>query len=68
MLQNGKLVSPEDVVFFNNLRHKSGTVQHMGDNLTGAGEGDDEQVIVDLAIIPQEYDRIVLVVPIYQAV
>ena len=40
----------------------------MGDNLTGAGEGDDEQIMVDLAKIPSEYDRIVLVVTIYQAV
>lgn len=40
----------------------------MGDNLTGAGEGDDEQIIVDLARIPGEYDRIVIVVNIYQAV
>ena len=40
----------------------------MGDNLTGAGEGDDEQILVDLSRIPAEYDRIVMVVNIYQAV
>ena len=40
----------------------------MGDNLTGAGEGDDEQIVVDLARIPAEYDKVVLVVNIYQAV
>ena len=40
----------------------------MGDNLTGAGDGDDEQIIVDLASVPGEYDRIVIVVNIYQAV
>ena len=40
---------------------------HMGDNLTGAGEGDDEQIVVDLARMPAEYDRIVIVVNIYQA-
>ena len=69
MLTNGKLISPrEDVVYFNNLRHKTGTVQHMGDNLTGAGEGDDEQIMVDLASVPQQYDKIVVVVTIYQAV
>lgn len=39
----------------------------MGDNLTGAGDGDDEQIVVDLSRLPQEYDRIVLVVNIYQA-
>lgn len=67
LLQNGKLKANEDVVYFGNLRHKSGTVQHMGDNLTGAGDGDDEQIMVDLAKIPAVYDRIVLMVNIYQA-
>ena len=67
VLKDGKLVDKDDVVYFGNLRHKSGTIQHMGDNLTGAGEGDDEQIVVDLSKIPQEYDKIVLVVNIYQA-
>ena len=64
----GKLRGKEDIVYFGNLRHQSGTVQHMGDNLTGAGDGDDEQILVDLAQVPSEYDRIVIVVNIYQAV
>ncbi|MBS6643822.1 MAG: TerD family protein [Clostridiaceae bacterium] len=68
LLKNGKFTDKTDVVYFGNLRHKSGTVQHMGDNLTGAGAGDDEQIIVDLANVPGEYDRIVIVVNIYQAV
>lgn len=68
LLQNGHFVNNADVVYYGNLRHMSGTVQHMGDNLTGAGEGDDEQIIVDLANIPAQYDKIVLVVNIYQAV
>lgn len=69
MLSNGKLTVPkEDVVFFGNLRHKSGSVQHMGDNLTGAGDGDDEQIVIDLASVPSQYDRIAIVVNIYQAV
>lgn len=68
LLINGKLAGKKDIVYFGNLRHKSGTIQHMGDNLTGAGDGDDEQIIVDLASVPAEYDRIVLVVNIYQAV
>ena len=67
VLQNGKLVDKEDIVYFGNLRHKYGTIQHMGDNLTGAGEGDDEQIIVDLARVPAQYDRIVIIVNIYQA-
>lgn len=68
LLKNGKLANKTDIVYFGNLRHKSGTVQHMGDNLTGAGEGDDEQILVELSKVPEEYDRIVVVVNIYQAV
>lgn len=68
MLQNGHLMGKSDIIYFGNLQHMSGTVQHLGDNLTGAGDGDDEQIIIDLASVPQEYDRIVLVVNIYQAV
>lgn len=68
LLQNGKLRRKEDIVYYGNLRHDSGTVQHMGDNLTGAGDGDDEQVVVDLAKIPQEYDKLVVVVNIYQPI
>lgn len=68
LLKNGKLCGNGDLVYFGNLVHKSGTVRHMGDNLTGAGEGDDEQILIDLAKIPPEYDRIVMVVNIYDAV
>ena len=68
MLRGGKLVHKDDVVYFGNLRHASGTIWHMGDNLTGAGEGDDEQIVIDLSAVPSEYDRIVIVVNIYQAV
>ena len=46
---NGKLQDPKDMVFFNNLKHSSGSVIHTGDNLTGEGEGDDEQIKVDLS-------------------
>lgn len=68
LLQNGKLMNKADLVYFGNLKHPSGTIQHMGDNLTGAGEGDDEQIMVNLDAIPAQYDRIVVVVNIYQAV
>ena len=67
LLTNGKLLRKEDMVFFGNLRHISNAVMHMGDNLTGAGEGDDEQIVIDLDHVPAEYDRIVLAVNIYQA-
>ena len=68
MLKNGKFVDRTDLVYFGNLKHKSGTVNHMGDNLTGEGEGDDEQIVIDLSRVPAEYDNIVIVVNIYQAV
>ena len=57
--QGGKLTSNDDVVFYHNLRHKSGAVIHQGDNLTGAGDGDDEQIVVDLSAVPQNYEKIV---------
>jgi len=68
ILQNGKFIDKTDVVYFGNLKHVSGTVQHMGDNLTGAGDGDDEQIVVDLSKLPEKYDKIIVVVNIYQAV
>ena len=67
ILQGGKLVDQKDVVYFGNLKHRSGAIKHMGDNLTGAGEGDDEQIVIDLDRVPAEYDRIVMVVNIYNA-
>lgn len=54
-------------VYFNNLRHYSGAIQHMGDNLTGAGEGDDEQIMVELNRVPADVAKIVFVVNIYDA-
>ena len=67
MFKNGKLEDKSDIVYFGNLHHKSGTVNHQGDNLTGAGDGDDEQIVIDLDRVPSEYDKIVIVVTIYQA-
>ena len=66
--KNGKIASNEDIVYFGNLTHKSGAVKHMGDNLTGEGEGDDEQIFVDLDKLPADYDKLIFVVNIYQAV
>ncbi len=64
---SGRIARKADVVFFNNLRHDSGCVIHQGDNLTGAGDGDDEQIMVDLSRLPAQYDRIVVLVSIYKA-
>ena len=49
---SGKVTGDKDFVFFNNLQSTDGSVKHLGDNLTGEGEGDDEQVDVDLAAVP----------------
>ncbi|MCM1132856.1 MAG: TerD family protein [Ruminococcus flavefaciens] len=64
---DGRLSGSDDIVYFGHLSHKSGAVKHMGDNLTGAGDGDDEQIVVDLSALPSNYDKIVFVVNIYQA-
>ena len=68
LCKNGKCEGKKDVVYFGNLKHFSNAVQHMGDNLTGGGDGDDEQILVELGKIPAEYDKIVFVVNIYQAI
>ncbi|HCC07020.1 MAG TPA: stress protein [Clostridiales bacterium] len=65
---SGKMNEKGDVIYFSNLAHKTGCVKHMGDNLTGAGDGDDEQVFVNLADVPSNYEKVVFVVNIYQAV
>ena len=64
---NGKVASDSDFVFYGNLKHSSGGVEHMGDNLTGAGDGDDEQIKVNLAAVPASVDKIGFTVTIYEA-
>jgi tellurium resistance protein TerD len=64
---NGKILSDQHFVFFNNLTSPDGSVQHTGDNLTGAGEGDDEVVNVNLANVPPDCDKVVFAVSIYEA-
>ncbi len=64
---SGKVMSDQHFIFFNNLRSPDGSVEHQGDNLTGEGEGDDEQVKVNLAGIAAEADYIVFCVSIYDA-
>lgn len=67
---NGKLISRnanECCVYFGNLRHRSNAIVHQGDNLTGAGDGDDEQIMVNLSAVPAEIHKIVFVVNIYDA-
>ena len=64
---SGKITCQEDFVFYGNLTHPSGAVQHMGDNLTGAGDGDDEQIVVDLSKMPANIEKVVFTVTIYEA-
>ncbi len=67
LADTGKVSGQEDFVFFGNLTHPSGGVQHMGDNRTGAGEGDDEQIRVDLSSVPAQITKIAFTVTIYEA-
>ena len=64
---DGKLKSNEDIVYYGNLCHKSGSIKSQGDNRTGAGEGDDEQILVVLDSVPKEYEKLEFVVTIYEA-
>jgi tellurium resistance protein TerD len=63
----GKVLSDQHFVFFNNLRSPDGSVEHTGDNLTGEGEGDDEVINVNLAGVPADVSKIVFPVSIYDA-
>ncbi|MCW2621719.1 MAG: TerD family protein [Frankiales bacterium] len=63
----GKASSDGAFVFFNNLTSADGSVKHLGDNTTGEGEGDDEQINVDLAGVPADVDKVVFPVSIYDA-
>ena len=65
--EQNKVRSDSDFIFYNNLRSSDGSVEHTGDNLTGEGEGDDEQVKVDLEKIPREVNKLVFSVTIHDA-
>ncbi|MBR4359836.1 MAG: TerD family protein [Clostridia bacterium] len=64
---SGRVTRDEDFVFYGNMTHPSGAVIHGGDNRTGAGEGDDEQIQVDLSLVPVNIERIAITVTIYDA-
>ena len=67
LTDSGRVSDAKDFVFYGNLSHPSGSVLHMGDNLTGAGDGDDEQIRVDLTKVPASVTRIAFTVTIYEA-
>ena len=65
--ENGKVLSDANFIFFNNKVSPCGSVEHQGDNRTGEGDGDDEQVKIDLTKVPAEVKKLVFSVTIYDA-
>lgn len=65
--ESGKVSSDADFVFYNNLKHPSASVTHLGDNRTGEGEGDDEQIKIELDKVPAEVSKIAFTVTIHDA-
>ncbi|MEN8908401.1 MAG: TerD family protein [Clostridiales bacterium] len=64
----GKVPNKENLIYFGNLNSVCGSIKHTGDNLTGEGDGDDEQIIVDLTKIPKNIQKLVFVVNIYDCI
>ena len=64
---NGKVRGDADFIFYNQLTSRDGSIQHTGDNRTGAGEGDDEAIKVDLSQVPADIDKVAFVVTIHEA-
>ena len=64
---NGKCPTEKEFIFYGNLVHATESVKHMGDNLTGEGDGDDEKIMINLETIPQNIERIAFTATIYEA-
>lgn len=64
---SGKVGADSDLVFYGAKQHPSNAIIHSGDNLTGAGDGDDETIIVDTAIFPAGYQKVAITCTIYDA-
>lgn len=64
---DGKVISDAGFIFYGNKTSADGSITHQGDNLTGAGDGDDEQVKVDLSAVPAEIEKLVFAVTIHEA-
>ncbi len=64
---NGKCPSDQEFVFYGNQKHPSGSVESMGDNRTGAGDGDDEQILIDLSKVPANIEKIAFTCTINEA-
>lgn len=66
--ENGKVLSDDDFIFYNNLKSRNDAVIHTGDNLTGEGEGDDEVILIDFTKVPDNVKKIAITVTIHEAV
>lgn len=64
---DGKVPGDSDFIYYGNLSGRNGAVVHQGDNRTGEGEGDDEVILIDFSKVPQEVDKIVVTVTIYES-
>lgn len=64
----GPTLKDGDIIFYNSMHHHSGAIWLTGDNRTGAGDGDDEQIIVKLDQLPQDCKKVLFVVQIYQGI
>ena len=64
---SGSVTNDGDFVFYNNLKHTSGAVEHLGDNRTGEGDGDDEEILGNLETMPKHIQKIAVTVTIYEA-
>lgn len=62
-----KAAGPDDFIFYGNLRGGNGSIIHTGDNLTGEGDGDDEQIKIDLKNVPADIQKIAITVTIHEA-
>ncbi|PYI40005.1 chemical-damaging agent resistance protein C [Arthrobacter psychrolactophilus] len=65
--KSGKVRNNDDFIFYNQLESKDGSVVHQGDNRTGEGDGDDEQILINLGTVSADIDKVVIVVSIDQA-
>ncbi|MDR1921272.1 MAG: TerD family protein, partial [Candidatus Adiutrix sp.] len=65
--EDGKVRSDSDFIFYNNLKSADGSIEHLGDNRTGAGEGDDEVVKIALDKVPADVQRVAVAVTIHEA-
>ncbi|RCX17601.1 tellurium resistance protein TerD [Anaerobacterium chartisolvens] len=66
--ENGKVLSDNDFIFYNNLDGRNGAVKHTGDNLTGEGDGDDEVILINFSKMPSEVHKVAITVTIHDAV